>query len=580
MTPPQRKLFWLTALLVAATRVFALAASPWDWDEVQFMAGVREFDVALHHPHPAGFPLYILLGKALALTGLSDFRALQVVTLLAACALFPLVFFLARELRFAFRTSLLAALLFVFFPNIWYFGGTVFSDITGVAITLAAIVLLLAGRRDGRAFLAGCALVGCALSIRPHAGFILLPPLLLATWHQRRAFGRILAGAAITATIAVAMYSGAAFASKSPRAYADSVRHFQKWVHEVDSIANPGRTPLRVAANDFLVKPMGAGRLSMIVTALAILGLALAWRRAGPWIAFVTFGPYMLFAWLMHDPLGFRRYSTAYVAVYALLAAFAIERLTAWLPRVAALAHVALVAVLIARYVWWALPAIQEVRTTIAPTHAAATYVQTLVPKGQRVWIDDSMMPWATYYLAGRQLARVDGPAQLPPRTDEWFLSEGAMSEVQARVFRRGRGRVAEIHPERHFEASVIPAGVAWRFGEGWSDLEGHLASNWRWMGSRSVALVPAEPGRAKLTLVLSPPKGLAPQVEVRVNGALVERFHLTGRIEKNWVIEEGRALNRLEIASSATISPRDAGGSDDRQLGLQLLKYGWQPLS
>lgn len=579
LTPPQRNLFWLTALLVVATRAFALASSPWDWDEVQFMAGVREFDVTLHHPHPAGFPLYILLGKLIAHFGASDFRALQIVTFLAACSLFPLAFFLARELRFEFRTSMLAALLFVFFPNIWYFGGTAFSDVTGVAITLAAIVTLLRGRRGAGAFLIGCALVGCALSIRPHAGFILLPPLLIATWHHRRAFGRIVAGAVITATIAVAMYAGAAFASKSPRAYVESVRHFQKWVHEIDSIANPGRTPLPKAAEDFLVKPMGAGRLSMLVTALAILGLALARKRSGPWIALVTFAPYMLFAWLMHDPLGFRRYSTAYVVVYALLAAFALERLTAWLPRAAAVAHIAIVALFIARYVHWTLPAIQEVRTTIAPTDGAATYVKALVSEGERVWIDDSMMPWATYYLAGRQLARVDSPAELPAGGQEWFLTEGVMLEPEAHIFRRARGRVAEIHPERHFEVSVAPVGATWRFAEGWGDPEGHLGRNWRWMSSRSVALIPARPGRARLTLTLAPPKSIAPQIEVRVNGTLLERFPLTGEIEKNWVVDDGRALNRLEITSSATINPRAIGGSDDRELGAQLFAYGWQSL-
>src|SRR5687767_9581671 len=326
-----RKLVWITAAVIAATRLFAMASSPWDWDEVQFMAGVRNFNVMSHQPHPAGFPMYILLANVVQLFGLSDFRSLQVVTFLAACSLFPLLYAIARELELEQRTAYLAALLFVFLPNVWYFGGTIFSDITATALNLAAIVLLLRGRREGRSFLAGCALVGVALGVRPHAGFILLPPLLLATWHQRRSFRRILLGALITATIVAAAYIGAAYATGSFESYAGSIRHFQKWVRSVDSFANPARPPLRELAVRFFARPMGAGRLSLILAGLSVAGLIFAAvrRQWGIWIAFATFTPYMVFAWLMHDIAGIQRYSTAYVAVYALLAAYALERLTA-----------------------------------------------------------------------------------------------------------------------------------------------------------------------------------------------------------------------------------------------------------
>lgn len=577
LTSLQRKLLWLTAAVVAATRLFAMASSPWDWDEVQFMAAVREYDVTRHHPHPAGFPIYILLANAVQLFGLSDFRSLQVVTFLAACSLFPLLFGLARELRFEFRTSYLAALLFVFFPNIWYFGGTVFSDITGTAINLAAMVLLLRGCRDGRAFLAGCALVGCALAVRPHGGFILLPPLLVATWHQRRHFGRIVAGAVITAAIAVVAYVGAAYASASPHAYVESVQHFQKWVHDIDTIANPGRVPLGDLADDFLVRPMGAGRLSWILTALSIAALiiALVRRHAGVWLTFVTFAPYMLFAWLMHDPIGFHRYSTAYVAVYALLAVYALERL----PPVV---HILGVALIIIRYAWWTYPALEEVRSSIAPTHAASTFTQALASPGQRVWVDDSMGPWATYYLADRKWVKVNTPAEIGGVGDEMFLTEGTMREPGAHVFRRHRGRVAEIHPQRHFEASVAPVSIIWRFGEGWSDPEGHQDVNWRWMGPRSVVMIPAPPGKATLTLALGKPYEIESEVEVRLNGTLLERFRMPrDPVTKSWTVEGlPDAASRLEITTTATLNPLKQGlGGDPRDLGLQLFEYRWQPL-
>ncbi len=584
LTAPQRKLLWVTAIVVAATRLFAMASSPWDWDEVQFMAGVRDFDVTRHQPHPAGFPIYIFLANLVQLFGLSDFRSLQVVTFLAACSLFPLLFFIARELRLEVRTAYLAALLFVFLPNVWYFGGTIFSDITGTALNLAAILYLLRGRRDGRAFLIGCAFVGCALAVRPHGGFILLPPLLIATWYQRRAFTRIVLGAVITAVIATAAYTGAAYATGSPRSYVDAVRHFQKWVHDIDTIANPSRPPLRTLADDFFVRPMGAGRLSMLLAALCVVALiaAIVRRQWGIWIALVTFAPYMLFAWMMHDIVGIRRYSVAYVAVYALLAAFALERATAPLKRFAAVAHILAVALFVGRYAWWTLPALIEVRSTIAPTHAASTYVQKLVPKGKRVWIDDSMPPWSAYYLADRDAVRVGSPAEITGLAGEYFLTEGVMRERGAIVFRRPRARVAEIHPQRHFEASVAPVSVIWRFAEGWGDPEGHLDLNWRWMAARGVVFIPAPPGKGRLMLRLGKPTPLEPDVEVRLNGRLLERFRMPpAAITKEWQVEGlPDAVSRLEISTSATINPLKRGiGHDPRDLGLQLFDYRWQPV-
>lgn len=584
LTPLWRKLLWLGSLVIAATRLFAMASSPWDWDEVQFMAGVRDFNVMKHQPHPAGFPIYILLANIVQLFGLSDFRSLQVVTFFAACSLFPLLFFIGRELRLEVRTAYLAALLFVFLPNVWYFGGTIFSDITGTALNLAAILFLLRGRREGRAFLIGCALVGCALAVRPHGGFILLPPLLIATWHQRRAFARILIGAIVTAAIACAAYIGAAYASGSPQGYVDSVRHFQKWVHDIDTIANPGRTPLRTLAIDFFLRPMGANRLSMILAALCVVALVLAIvrRQWGIWIALATFAPYMVFAWMMHDPVGIHRYSVAYVAVYALLATFALERLTGSLGRFAPLAHVIAVALIIGRYAWWTTPALMEVRSTIAPTHAASTYVQRLVPKGQRVWVDDSMGPWGLYYLDGRALAKVNSPAEITGLASDYFLTEGPMAEPGAVVFRRPRARVAEIHPERHFEASVAPVSIIWRFAEGWGDPEGHQDLNWRWMGARGVVLIPAPPGKGLLTLRLGKPTEIESEVEVRMNGVLLERFRMgPDAITKQWPVQGlAGSPSRLEITTSATLNPLKEGLSGDpRDLGLQLFEYRWQPV-
>jgi 4-amino-4-deoxy-L-arabinose transferase-like glycosyltransferase len=136
-------------LLVAATRVLALARSPWEWDEMAFSLGVRNYDVIHHFPHPPGFPLFIAFAKVFRFIGLSDFRALQMVVLLGAIALFPLTYLLARELGFSFGVAFGGALMLAFAPNVWFYGGTAFSDVPTLALTLAACVLLLRGAQWG-----------------------------------------------------------------------------------------------------------------------------------------------------------------------------------------------------------------------------------------------------------------------------------------------------------------------------------------------------------------------------------------------------------------------------------------------
>src|SRR5256885_4788612 len=104
---------------------------------------MRSYDVAQHHPHPPGFPLFIALGRAVRLLGLDDFHALQAVSTVAAMLLFPAVLMLGRELRLRAETAMAAAALCAFFPNVWFFGGTAFSDVASLTLVVFAVALLL-----------------------------------------------------------------------------------------------------------------------------------------------------------------------------------------------------------------------------------------------------------------------------------------------------------------------------------------------------------------------------------------------------------------------------------------------------
>src|SRR4051794_40815997 len=143
LTKQQRALVAIATLLVAITRWLALSRTLWDWDEAQFILALRHFDIAAHHPHPPGFPLFIAAGRALHFIGFDEFHALQALSFIAAVLIVPAMTSFALAAGADFLTSLLAALILAFFPNVWFYGGTALSDVPSMTLIVFALVLLL-----------------------------------------------------------------------------------------------------------------------------------------------------------------------------------------------------------------------------------------------------------------------------------------------------------------------------------------------------------------------------------------------------------------------------------------------------
>src|SRR5207244_5691436 len=117
--------------------------------------GVRKFDPSNYHPHPPGYPLFVLLGKAVDALVHDPWRALVMVSMVAA----PVGFFaLAR----AFRNWIGDADLAVAGPLLYYFSASMLVHGTlalsdGVAIAFLALVILSVSEGSGGA---GGALLG------------------------------------------------------------------------------------------------------------------------------------------------------------------------------------------------------------------------------------------------------------------------------------------------------------------------------------------------------------------------------------------------------------------------------------
>src|SRR5207302_8925569 len=120
---------------------------------------------------PPGFPLYLGTAKLLMLAGLDDFHALQTINMLAAVAVVPAMFFFCHELRMRFSVAISASLLLAFFPNVWFFGGTAFSDVPSMTLSIVVVALLLRG-----GWSSGSVLLGIAIGFRPQTLLIAAAP--------------------------------------------------------------------------------------------------------------------------------------------------------------------------------------------------------------------------------------------------------------------------------------------------------------------------------------------------------------------------------------------------------------------
>src|SRR5947209_19258740 len=85
----------LFSALAALPRLLLVRDIPINWDAVQFELALSRFDLAAHQPHPPGYILYVLAGRALNLLVGEPGLAISLLSVLAASVAAPLLYRLA-----------------------------------------------------------------------------------------------------------------------------------------------------------------------------------------------------------------------------------------------------------------------------------------------------------------------------------------------------------------------------------------------------------------------------------------------------------------------------------------------------
>jgi len=549
--------FALAALVVgavAASRFFALAHSPGEIDEAIFAGAVTRFDLFDLSPQAPGFPVWILLGRALLPFCVTPFNALATAsTVLAACSV-PALYVWGR--RVVGGWAALAGVVFAFaLPVVWVNGGRAFSDTPATALFLGALACLstaeerrspnqtrwrelVAARRARLLGLAAGLLAAAGFGVRPHLILAFFPALLLSMLRlvARRdradaawTFGlSAFAGTAAWFVWLFAQAGGAPglFASLSERA------GFRAHAFATGTVGS--------LLDSFLVRDFLSWRRALVVLLVAAAGLvALAMRRRrGVLDLVLVLLPTFFSLWYLHSR-AMSRYSVPFVLVLGLAAGAGLEAL---LRRgVLAFGAAGVAGLFLAREAW---PAVRTSAREETPPIAALRSLERWVHPGRETIVADPDFHaflrterWEGRLVAWGYLDEelLEAPRRMNKRLVRLadFTEEAGAPTLFDPLWRSYTrdGRVAEALGNGRLLTVAVRDPAPPLFGPGFGARESVRGEpSFRWAGPAAHLYVPADQG--PLCAVLSGERpGDAGKTTLRVTEAGSGRLLLERRI-------------------------------------------------
>ena len=518
-----RRVLPALAALFLVTHLAALPPAPDDIDALNFMLGVRNFDVAHHQPHPPGYPVFIALGKLstpvlrVLHVPAPEVRGLAVWSAAGGAALVLLLFALWRAMDPDPWRPLVATTLAIASPLVWFTSLRPLSDVTGLCLAVGSLCLIVralptpwtvTANAPSRALVSGAFLAGVAIGIRSQT-LVLTAPLLAFAWLLPRSglsmrarllsLGAAALGAALWAiplVVASGGLSGYLIALGS-QAGEDFSGVAMVWTNRSPRIV------VQALLNTF-VEPWAWPALAGVILALAcggglVLLAGVLGRRAasvatdrGPdfsgvralVLLGVMFGPYAMFHVVFQETATVR-YAMPLVLPLTYLAAAAVTRARRF-------GSIVVTAGLVLAMLWTAVPASVAYARTPSPIFSAladmtsAAHPATLVGMHRRVWTESRRarlwtgQPTVTLLPAPRdfewlELIRAWRAGDVPQtwfladprRTDLALVDPASRSTVRYRWPFQGATYVGGARPDEIDLVTIANPG--WFLEQGWS---------------------------------------------------------------------------------------------------------------
>ena len=404
MTGPSRSpLVWwretAAAVVVLVSRILTAPRTPWENDEFLFASAVRRFDPSHYHPHPPGYPLYVLLGKAVALIVHDPWQSLVVLGILAA----P-VGVVALSRAFYRWTddadlSVCGALLYYFSASMLVHGTLALSD--GPSMMFLALTLFAVSVQPGEDHERNAMGVGlwssAAIGCRPQLLIPLLPLLTVALWRMRTRRQQI-AAVAVFGFVSMMWFLPLVDAAGGVSALLAYQTKQAAYFASHDAAMSRGAMSLTAVTVRFLLHPWGSKYLTLPLIAMVVLGLREAARRRSALLPLLLFtGVQLWFELGWMDPADGARYSLPAMMLFALLAAFGL-RIIRDSAHIRAL-PIVLVALFAAITIGYVHPLLAQRGAIPSPPAAAAAFVNQSYPPSTTVLFDPSTRPHVEYLL-------------------------------------------------------------------------------------------------------------------------------------------------------------------------------------
>ena len=530
-TTPRLYGWWreaIGAIVVLISRLLTMPRTPWENDEFLFAEGVKNFDPSRYHPHPPGYPLYILLGKAVNFIVNDAWRSLEIISVVCAVVGFVAI---ARAFRHWIDDPDLAvsgALLFYFSASMLVHGTLALSD--GPSIAFLALAFWAMSRAGDEGHDRNAIAIGlwtsAAIGVRPQLVVPLLPAFAVSLW-QLRTMHRRLTALITFAVVSLMWFLPLVDAAGGFDALVAYERKQALYFASHDAAMSRGAMSTSALVARFLFHPWGFKYITIPLALCVIAGIGIFVRRWGP-----TLLPLLVFTavqvvfelgWM--DPADAARYALPSMILVALVAACGFDLLRRR-TQIAAAPWLA-AAFFAAMSIGYAWPLLRTRTTSPSPVAAAASYANTHFPPNTVVLYDLSLRPHAEYLLHFRTegiepgmredydrpnvplVFFVDGGAHEPDAKEFAWPESDAYGKLTRNLYRR-----VTLDPVQPFERSLPLQGVY--------ALERTIAGeDWRWLAPSASIRLPHQHGRdVQLGFRLSPDTPYdANGVHVFVNG-------------------------------------------------------------